>query len=151
MIDDNEVFDFDIEIDQIDKFIYGFCEPKETAITIKNNSPLSNSSLGAMFNIRVVVNNGFRSNSIDFSECFGVQGIAENNTPILTTQLNDDDFIVELNTLFQDPDGPGGLSDLDGDGEFDDLGPNDSFNLSIGKIVQQSCYDQYAFREVFQQ
>ena len=32
VIDDNEVFDFDIEIDQIDEFIYGFCEPKELSL-----------------------------------------------------------------------------------------------------------------------
>jgi hypothetical protein len=59
------------------------------------------------------------------------------------TIISNDHCTVDLNNLFNvDPDGPGGLSDVDGDGFFDDLMPGRSVNLNFQwqTICSSPCY-----------
>ena len=47
-----------------------------------------------------------------------------------------------------DPDGPGGLSDLDGDGFFDDLANGDTIVLTLESFVDPFCFYNGCFVEL---
>ncbi len=50
-----------------------------------------------------------------------------------------DPYRMSLSTLAGDPDGPGGLSDEDGDGQFDDLAPGNSAVLTLSIDFDPAC------------
>lgn len=48
-------------------------------------------------------------------------------------------YLLGLATLASDPDGPGGLSDIDGDGFFDDLAAGDTAFLAMEMAIDAEC------------
>ncbi|MBK6824352.1 MAG: hypothetical protein IPG87_15735 [Saprospiraceae bacterium] len=55
------------------------------------------------------------------------------------TQIGFTGYGLDFRRLTTDPDGPGGLDDLDGDGYYDDLRPNDTLDFKIKYSLDPSC------------
>lgn len=59
------------------------------------------------------------------------------NIPIRTQGFSG--YGLDFTRLTSDPDGPGGLSDIDGDGRYDDLFAGDTICLEIRYVLNRSC------------
>ena len=56
---------------------------------------------------------------------------------------------LDLTRLTQDPDGPGGLTDIDGDGRYDDLFAGDTICIELRYLLDRSCINVRCSGEVF--
>ena len=56
---------------------------------------------------------------------------------------------IRFSNLSMDPDGPGGLSDIDGDGQFDDLSSTDTAVIQIRYRLNPGCLNYSCSGEVF--
>ncbi|MCC6814912.1 MAG: gliding motility-associated C-terminal domain-containing protein [Saprospiraceae bacterium] len=57
--------------------------------------------------------------------------------PIITTAFSG--YGLDFRKYVSDPDGPGGLDDLDNDGYYDDLGPKDTLRLTLKYDMDPNC------------
>ena len=79
----------------------------------------------------------FENLTLGFETCekpsLEIDRILVGGTPLgsdFFTWINDD-INIDFTTLAFDPDGPGGLSDFDGDGFYDDLVGGDTINIQV--------------------
>lgn len=123
-----------------DSTLVGACTPGISKYVYSNTG--SGASAGALYN--VVANMGFSelnvvplyriSNGESLSNfTFGARpgvGIALT----ISTPVSPVAFVANMNQFLSDPDGAGvGLEDLDGDGQFDDLAPGNSFSIYLNR------------------
>jgi hypothetical protein len=111
----------------------GYCSPGSQTIRITNQGSETNPGTGAMRNL--VIFSGLGNNLDVSSEGFRISSvnIAGRN---ITQQGNK--ITLDNNPFFStDPDGVGGLSDIDGDGFFDDLPIGQSFELT--NVIEFDC------------
>jgi len=82
-------------------------------------------------------NGVFTDMTIGFETCerpsLEVEDVLINGTPIPASSYSwiNDDINIDFTAIAFDPDGPGGLTDFDGDGFFDDLQGGDTLNVTI--------------------
>ena len=82
-------------------------------------------------------NGVFTSMTIGFETCekpsLEIEGVAIDGTTLPATAYSwvNDDINIDFTAIGFDPDGPGGLSDFDGDGFFDDLAGSDTLKVTI--------------------
>ena len=121
----------------------GYCQLGVSVITIINDGVEVDPGFATMMDVSVGIGLG---NSTELTQtAFEITGMR-----IGTVDLPTFSFLNDLNDnpLFTtDPDGAGGLDDIDGDGFFDDLGQNDSllviafyeYDCSLGQQLDESC------------
>ncbi len=128
----------------------GYCASGSTTIEVRNDGAQVDPGFGSMLNVAAGIG---LTGSFDLtSNGYAITGmsVAGINIPNFTTinQLND-------NPLFAtDPDGFGGLDDVDGDGFFDDLPIGQSFEItaqfdfdcSLGSVISHpdSCFNNFS-------
>ena len=74
--------------------------------------------------------------------------VSGTNIPILTQGYTG--YGLDFTRLTSDPDGPGGLSDIDGDGRFDDLHAGDTICLKLRYVLRTSCLNIKCSGQVFE-
>ena len=75
------------------------------------------------------------------SKCFPIYNITIGNVTLPVLVHPKKGWYVDFSTLTSDPDGPGGLSDLDSDGVFDDLKDSDTIFYSLRYHIRQDCFN----------
>ena len=107
----------------------GYCKTGKSTVTLKNTGVEVDPGTANMYNVSAGIGLG---NSFTLSDGgFKITSVKISGKNIPNNQLSTS---VDLNNnpLFKtDPDGSGGLSDLDGDGYFDDLPRNESISVEI--------------------
>lgn len=113
----------------------GYCINGRQSVTFTNTGVEVDAGTGSMFDV---------SAGIGLSDSLKLKYAGYNLTSIKIGNLNvpiGTNPIIDIkeNPLFaSDPDGPGGLSDIDGDGFFDDLAVGASFQVSVQYEVECS-------------
>ncbi len=96
------------------------CPNKHIEYKVKNNGVGNAAPVGNAYDIDLNINFGSGLLSLINLKLNGVAVPAANITP--TTGSNNSSFTIKLKDLMTtDPDGAGGISDIDGDGFFDDM------------------------------
>lgn len=117
------------------------CRPDTVTFYYVNNSTEPNLPGSAnIYNIRVGL--GFNQNQYRNFNWLEMYDWQVGSTPIAPSTVCDSLNPCYWNfesTLTADPDGPGGLSDLDGDGFFDDLAVGDTLWMSYS-VRQNTCW-----------
>lgn len=113
----------------------GYCKDGRQSVTFTNTGVEVDAGTGSMFDV---------SAGIGLSDSLKLKSSGYNiisikiggvNIPIGTNPIID----IKDNPLFNtDPDGPGGLSDIDGDGFYDDLAVGSKFEVSVQYQVECS-------------
>lgn len=123
---------------------------KLTNRSVSGSFPLAN----ALFNLDLntgwsFIRNGSRTDP-QRDNCLRVVEVRIGNTniPIITQGYTG--YGIDLTRLTSDPDGPGGLSDADGDGRFDDLLSGDTICLEVYYLMSASCLNIRCSGEVFE-
>ncbi len=107
----------------------GYCKTGRSSVTLKNTGVEIDPGTANMFNITTGIGLGNQFKLSDGG--FKITSLIIAGRTIPNNQLS---TTIDLNNnpLFAtDPDGPGGLTDIDGDGFFDDLPRNQSIVLEI--------------------
>lgn len=83
----------------------------------------------------------------------------DNCLRLVTAQINGQDIPLstagvtgwglDLSRLSTDPDGPGGLEDIDGDGQYDDLNHGDTIYVRVKYIMRRNCLNIRCNGQVF--
>ncbi len=122
-----------------------FCD----SIIVQHN--FTNSGGALAYNLQYLA--GFNARGLSLSQTSGtptrdfppvavcINGV---DVPFIVDEIGpteDTGLVVILDSLMMDPDGPGGLEDLDGDGAFDDLAPGESYSITIKHVynVDVTC------------
>ena len=124
------------------------CEPSDVLVRIRNT--------GTVSAINVGVQTGFSDypTNPDYNlykySCFPLAGFRVGNTPVDdSSEFSFSAHLLLFSSLTTDPDGPGGLSDEDGDGSYDDLAPGAELLLSFQMGFDPACHscnsDMYDF------
>jgi gliding motility-associated-like protein len=114
-------------VQEMNEGLTGYCQMGEKTLNFTNNGFEIDEGFGAMRN--VVTGIGLGNN---FSLADNAYLIT--NYSIAGIQINDNQALISLDnhpSFLNDPDGIGGLSDVDGDGYFDDLPLGESFEITI--------------------
>lgn len=111
----------------------GYCQSGVSAITYSNEGVEADPGFGTMLDIATGIAMG---NTIGSTDSFGMEQTAFSITSVQIAGINIPNpiYLIDLdgNPLFtSDPDGPGGLTDFDGDGFFDDLPINEEIELIV--------------------
>ena len=146
-IDENELQSSNITVDA-SAFNIGLCEELFSQITINNFDNGISSAVGDIFNLTIRLEDLNLSFSRTFVECFELEAWSDSRIPINTNIIDDITHIIDFSSITSDPDGPGGLSDLDNDGQFDDIAINSSATIEVGTVVTRDCQDQYTTQEI---
>lgn len=113
------------------------CAPWQQSVTLKNEGS-GNLVAASMYNVKTQIGSyssggswGSTGLTFDLSN-FSINGSAVPYTGSSTTY-----YVIDLEDFFTfDPDGPGGLEDLDGDGYYDDLASGETVNLTWDIIAK---------------
>lgn len=120
---------------------YGICEAEINTIKIFNLERNQFTSIADIYSL----NYDFFINLScvnRFTKCIDLTArVGDLELPIIKN--NDSSYNIDFEQLMTDPDGRGGLEDLDGDGQFDDLPLGDSTTLSLHLLLDQECEDNY--------
>jgi len=115
------------------------CEPSEVRIRIRNS--------GTVLAINVRVQTGFSTNPSNpdallyKTGCFPLTDFKVGNAPVGDSSFfSASPYLLLFSSLTADPDGPGGLSDEDGDGLYDDLAPGAELLLSFQMGFDPACH-----------
>ncbi|MEM6964437.1 MAG: gliding motility-associated C-terminal domain-containing protein [Bacteroidota bacterium] len=104
----------------------GYCQAGVTTVTFTNNGAEVDADFGAMMNLEAGIGLGN-----DFEIAFGGYEISQITLAGINIPVTGAMFMINDNPIFAvDPDGVGGLEDIDGDGFFDDLGIGESFEIT---------------------
>lgn len=113
--------------------VSGYCKNGVSTIQFRNSGIEIDPGTSNMYNISAGI--GLGQNFSGSNGGFKITSLTIAGKNILVNPLNP---MVDLNnnSIFStDPDGPGGLSDLDGDGFYDDLPRNQSFEITCNYEV----------------
>jgi len=138
-IDDNEFYNNIVSTDVANRSSvnYGLCEPFGTEVVIRNLQDIQNTSIGDLYDLTYLVSSDSRSR---FGEC--LDAFAQiGDVQIRVNRQFSTEYLIEFQSLTTDPDGEGGLDDLDGDGEFDDLALGDSLTFDLRFILKENCQE----------
>ncbi len=103
----------------------GYCQTGNTTITFINDGVEVDPGFATMLNVEIGI--GLGSTFLMDDGGFTISAMEVAGVPIPPSAMT----LLDGNPLFTtDPDGPGGLSDFDGDGYFDDLMLNDSVEIT---------------------
>ncbi|MEM9919241.1 MAG: gliding motility-associated C-terminal domain-containing protein, partial [Bacteroidota bacterium] len=111
----------------------GYCQTGLSVVTFSNDGAEADAGFGTMLNIASGIGMG---STISGTDSFALEdeGFRITSLRIAGVNIPSPRYLIELdsNMLFTtDPDGPGGLTDFDGDGYFDDLPINESIELIV--------------------
>ncbi|MGG9963420.1 T9SS type A sorting domain-containing protein [Ferruginibacter sp. SUN106] len=121
------------------------CTPGNVTVTFSNTG--SGGSAGAMYNIVTQLGNlnpnlpnvvFGPTNTTGSNTTTGVtfNNFMINSVPVTVTQTGTGAWIADMSQFTTDPDGAGGLTDLDGDGQFDDLAPGAALVITMKREYQ---------------
>ena len=120
----------------------GFCENGFIELYVVNQ-PTSTNQNGEP-GVNIILEAGF----VDFAEqtdlhrndCLTLESFSIGTATNLTSDItNYSGYGIDLGQITSDPDGPGGLQDIDGDGMFDDLAIGDTLVLRMEVDFKTSC------------
>ncbi len=131
------------------------CRDGEVHLNIKNQGDTSKFDLGnSMYNLVLnlgwaLIRNGQFTDPLQ-DNCLKLTSVSitGKKIPIVTSGFTG--YGIDFRKLNMDPDGPGGLDDLDGDGFYDDLLPGDSIQLKIIYEMDPNCIRPGCDIEVFE-
>ena len=146
-IDENELVSTNVTVDA-PLFNIGLCGELFSQIMISNFDNGISSAVGDIYNLSIALDDLNPNFSNTFVECFELQARSDNGSPITTTIINDITHVIDFSSITSDPDGPGGLSDLDNDGQYDDIALNNNAVIEVGTVVKRDCYDQYSTQAI---
>lgn len=126
----------------------GYCSPGQTTVTFSNNGAEIDEGFAAMMDVETGI--GLGSGFVLSSNGYTITGLR-----IAGVTLDNINSMNELNNhpLFEnDPDGAGGLEDIDGDGYYDDLALGESFEVtafyefdcSLAQSTATNCLNDFA-------
>jgi len=100
-----------------------------------------NLSLALGWNMNEIID---QSNINDYrrDDCFPIYEIVVGKARLKVGVGSGKGWKIDFSGLTSDPDGPGGLSDLDRDGVYDDLADTDTLKFAMKYIIRQSCFTQ---------
>jgi gliding motility-associated-like protein len=130
------------------------CKRGEANLRISNFSNKGSFELGnSMFDLFInlgwsLIQNGQYTAPLK-DDCLKITEIRIAGKLIPITQIGFTGYGFDFRRLTTDPDGPGGLDDLDGDGYYDDLRPNDTLDLKIKYALDPSCLNFDCDGQVF--
>jgi len=107
----------------------GYCDDGTLSITVANNGFEFDDGFGTILDISTGVGFAVGSDFLTSDQGYEVLTISIAGSNPITTPNG----LIDLNNnpvFSTDPDGPGGLSDFDGDGFFDDLRVGESFEMT---------------------
>ncbi|MBK9270300.1 MAG: gliding motility-associated C-terminal domain-containing protein [Saprospiraceae bacterium] len=130
------------------------CKNGEVNLRIFNTSnngnfDLGNSVYNLFLNIGWSVLQGNQYSDPLRDNCLRITEVRMNGRLIPLTTNGFSGFGLDFRRLNTDPDGPGGLSDIDRDGFFDDLDPKDTLRISVRYSLDASCLALGCDRVVF--
>jgi len=124
----------------IDEEYTGICSEGFIEVALFNAGSEITTGAGTAFNISLIPGIGANSTAPTVDPCLRLNnfniGTYNFMNPIVGNQ-----YILDLALLMNDPDGQGGLEDLDGDGEYDDLAVGDSLFLRLNTEFFADCLD----------
>ena len=138
-IDDSEFYNNIVSTDVANRSSvnYGLCEPFGTEVVIRNFQGIQQTSIGDIYELTYLVSSGPRSR---FGECLDAFAQIGDVQIRVNIQFSSE-YLIEFQSITTDPDGEGGLDDLDGDGEFDDLALGDSLTFDLQFILKENCQE----------
>ena len=107
----------------------GFCEEGMLVISVANNGFEFDKDFGAILDISAGVGFAVGADFLTLDQGYEIITLTIANGPI----INAPNGLIDLNNnpnFGEDPDGEGGLEDVDGDGFFDDLRIGESFTMT---------------------
>ncbi len=122
------------------QFNLNYCAPNWQTISIKNEeNQVISADLSDIFNLVIHVDKPIFTSNNHF-RCIVSSMLIGNQiyNPIIQ---NGSEFQYNFQQITIDPDGPGGLSDLDGDGIYDDLLNGDSIIVQLEYSLDENCVD----------
>lgn len=122
----------------------GFCSPGSFTVAFANTSTGGVTGAATAFDLLLELGLSpvFGTNNTDplRDTCIQFTSFSINGFPLSLTTAGLTGFGLDLAQLTTDPDGPGGLEDLDNDGQFDDLALGASFELEVEIAINDQCF-----------
>ena len=141
VVDENINYENSIAlIPETNKLYYGLCEFEENNFSIKNISNINNSNIGDLYDLKYFINST-TINGNTINDCFDSQATV--GSSLVRVISEGKELILDFSSLTIDPDGPGGLEDLDNDGIYDDLKSGESIDINFGLKVKDACAQNY--------
>ncbi len=143
-VDENEIYDNNLEAEFASSgAAYGLCQAAPNELIISNRISNAQTVLGDVYQLSLVLKApSGTTRRRRFNECIQFSAVI-NGIELPIRNDNDERYIIDLTQLTSDPDGPGGLSDLNADGSYSDLALGDSTSLSINIIIKNGCQSSY--------
>jgi len=120
----------------------GYCEGGNLAIAVANNGFEFDDDFGAILNIATGVGFAIGTEFLSADQGYEITSLTIGSS----TPINAPDGLIDLNNnpaFATDPDGVGGLEDVDGDGFFDDLRVGQNFMITATYGVSCSIGNQF--------
>ncbi|MBL7797899.1 MAG: gliding motility-associated C-terminal domain-containing protein [Saprospiraceae bacterium] len=115
------------------------CEPEIIRVRLENKGTTPAYGIEGLFALTLseseLANGGMKS------DCYRFENFRIGNTPLMdfTSGALHIYYQLSLTVVTADPDGPGGVSDLDGNGLFDDLAPGQSCFIEFDFSLNPDC------------
>jgi len=115
------------------------CEPEVIRVRLENKGTTPAYGIEGLFGL--VLNETELANGGMKSDCYLFENFRIGNTPLpdFTSGALHVYYQLSLTVVTADPDGPGGISDLDGNGLFDDLAPGQSCFIDFDFTLNPAC------------
>lgn len=115
------------------------CEPEVIRVRLENKGTTPAYGLEGLFGL-VLSETEFANGGMK-SDCYRFENFRIGNTPLMdfTSGALHVYYQLSLTVVTSDPDGPGGVSDLDGNGLFDDLAPGQSCIIEFDYTLNPAC------------
>ncbi|MEO1262607.1 MAG: gliding motility-associated C-terminal domain-containing protein [Bacteroidota bacterium] len=133
----------------------GPCQDGEIVVAMINSGNEVTLGAATAFNVELDLGAVLNfSNYPSIDHCLRFSDFSLGNAPqVVIDSFSGNGFLLKCSQFTFDPDGPGGLFDGDGDGEYDDLAVGDSFlvrfNTSFdGSCLPQTCSEEFQRRRV---
>jgi len=120
----------------------GFCEEGTLAISVANNGFEFDTDFGAILDISAGVGFAVGADFLTADQGYEITTVTIANGTVINTPNG----LIDLNNnpnFGEDPDGVGGLEDVDGDGFFDDLRIGESFTMTATYNINCSLGAQF--------
>ncbi len=118
------------------------CTPWQQSTSYTNNGA-GNSDAATMYNLKIRMGNYSSAGNWGVGGMgFVMSNFRVGATAVTAVGSNTTTYVLDFNNVFTtDPDGVGGLEDLDGDGFYDDLAPGTTLNITwdIATVCNTAC------------